>query len=1136
MSEDSAANGRNHDTENNIVHHDDELGLQSAMDDPNATRGMEGDTVEVADSKRFENYELIEEIGRGSFGVVYQARQLQPHRIVALKLLNTRIQDPVASKRFLREAEIIASLEHPFIVRLYDVVEEMGEIFFSMQYVDGGTLADAIETRRNSLEESILLMRTIASTVDYAHSRGVLHRDLKPQNILISSSGEPFVTDFGLARIEGDTNRLSLTGDFLGTPAYVSPEQAGGIRRDISVQSDVFSLGAILYAMLTGRPPFVGPDTLAVLLKIASKEEARNPRELDRQIPQDLASICLKALAKERQHRYRTAAEFEDDLRRFQVGEAVLARPLSVTERGLRYVRQNPLMTAFVATVCVAMLLFFSFLLTFRLNRRLADAYRQAENSRQSEAMQRYRAEESAKAANEAESLANEAKLVAEKANSEKESEIYRNRIAAAQRFMALERYHSAKRELAITDPKRRDWEWDFLFGELNEFTSMKRLGAPIDQLFMSDDGSMIAAHSFYLKESLHLLDRNLNTRRKFETGMARHAAVSPDFSTVAIQTESGIQIFDGDDWQNAIHVNALPGNTRSLVFLGNTPSQLVRIYELPTTNATDSTREQVDILVEQFSGGQSEIDDDTSEIDGPLDSSLTWKPIISIPAFEFVSAYPDSDQSRFIVVGKDARRVILHSIRIGGSASKTGGAIDQTIEIESPRSIRTAKLDRTGKLLSCIMADRSVIIFRIPNGEIVFQCKRDFPVLAIDVDAESEYVLVGKSNGLIEQFAISDSQRVVRNFRGHGRPVLQIHTLPDRSFVSSSHEGSVCHWNPSGPKSTQQAEIRNCEIKSLSGHPTRELVVSCEQIVPTTKIESATPSFRLCIRNGRHELVHSIVPDNANEMEHLQHTIFVSFIGPDDSIRTIDKYGRAVTWKRDGTILSDISLVNDSTDGPPSARILNASCDPMGDRYALCVLVQDSEEERRHELHVGLFEALNATKIYPQELVGEITHAAFASDSDKLATLEMRPGGGVIAGILNLSNGQHTQLFDRPFQSAKALAISADADKLFYADNIGQLFCIRTSDGERLWSHSVHSGSVFDIVLSKSGKRLFSASEDGAFAVWDSNTGGSLLVFQCRGFEPRALVIAADGKAVFGSGDRGNLLSWRTGVDVSGR
>ena len=303
------------------------------------------------------DYELLECVAAGGMGVVYKARQLTLNRIVAVKMiLAGALANPEDIQRFRAESEMAASLQHPGIVPIYEVGVHEGQHYFSMEFIDGQSLADLVRKEPCSAKQSAEYVRTAAETVQFAHEQGTLHRDLKPSNMLLDQFGRLRITDFGLAKRRDAKSDLTHTGQTLGTPAYMPPEQATGNQANVGPRSDVYSLGAVLYELLTGRPPFRAESAIETLKQVESLVPA-SPRLLTPTVPRDLETICLKCLEKEPHRRYESSQQLADDLGRFLRGEPIAARPISHPARLARWCRRNPAVAALTGAAAALLLL-----------------------------------------------------------------------------------------------------------------------------------------------------------------------------------------------------------------------------------------------------------------------------------------------------------------------------------------------------------------------------------------------------------------------------------------------------------------------------------------------------------------------------------------------------------------------------------------------------------------------------------------------------------------------------------------------------------------------------------------------------------------------------------------------------------
>jgi serine/threonine-protein kinase len=315
--------------------------------------------VECAPNGEIElpGYEFVRRIGGGAFGTVFQARQVSLKRFVAIKVLANLHGDTKLLARQQREAEILARLSHPNVVHIYEVIDRGGLLYLVMEYIDGAALDETLAGKPLPPQEAAQLLYKLAETVEAVHAAGILHRDLKPSNVLLSRSGELKISDFSLAKIRANDPSLTVADDLLGTPSYMAPEQAGGSAHRVGPEADVYSLGAILYELLTGRPPFLAATVLDTLALIRNREPVP-PRQLQPKIPRDLQTICLQCLNKAPERRYASASQLADDLQRFLNGQPVLARPPGFVDHCRRFIRDHKWAAVFSGIAAIAVCVF----------------------------------------------------------------------------------------------------------------------------------------------------------------------------------------------------------------------------------------------------------------------------------------------------------------------------------------------------------------------------------------------------------------------------------------------------------------------------------------------------------------------------------------------------------------------------------------------------------------------------------------------------------------------------------------------------------------------------------------------------------------------------------------------------------
>lgn len=537
---------------------------ESSPEDTPTLASSESESVRVGDEVRyFGDYELLEEIARGGMGAVYKARQRNLNRLVALKMIlagEFAGEDEVS--RFKTEAEAAAQLDHPGIVPVFEIGEHNGQHYFSMGYVAGESLAHRLRDGPITSREAAQLLAQICEAVSYAHEKGVVHRDLKPGNVLLDEDGgTPRVTDFGLAKQIGGDSDLTRTGQVLGTPSYMPPEQASGKLGQVGPLADVYALGAMLYAMLTGRPPFQAATSVETLLQ-SLEQDPVSPRALNSKVPVDLETICLKCLSKDPKRRYSSAAGLGEELRRFLRSQPIHARPVGRIERGRRWCTRNPGVASFAAALVVAL-----------VTGTAVSTYFAIES----------KSFASVALANELEARMNESRAEMALADAETErdrtseaNERLEATLARSKYFLAQARWDDGltAEALAFLDEipaNQRHLEWYLARSQyLGGGTTLFGHAKPVTSIEFSPDGDLIASGS--LDSSVKLW--NVKTGRLLKTlrghwNPVNDVSFDQDGQRIASAAGRWIKVWDAD---SANEINTLEGHKGRVVSVDFSP------------------------------------------------------------------------------------------------------------------------------------------------------------------------------------------------------------------------------------------------------------------------------------------------------------------------------------------------------------------------------------------------------------------------------------------------------------------------------------------------------------------------------------------------------------------------------------
>ena len=768
-----------------------------------------GDTI-----RYIGEYEILAEIARGGMGIVFKARQQKLKRIVALKMiLSGKLADVADIERFHREARAAGQLKHPNIVSIHEIGEHEGHHYFTMDYIDGHSLSDEVRDESLPPRRAAELTMKVANAIEFAHQRGTLHRDLKPANILIDGENQPHVTDFGLAKVVGDDktrSELTASGQILGTPSYMPPEQAAGKHSHIGPTSDIYSLGAVLYACLTGRAPFVADSPVDTLLQVVRNEPVY-PRRLNSAIPRDLETICLKCLEKEPHKRYGKAALLADDLDRFLQGRNVTARPVGVVTRSLRWCRRNKSLAAASLVVLVLTL-------TLAIGAPIV-AWRQANMRSAAESL----ASRNQSLADSNLRLANkerDARQQVDAAKSETEQELdrverllYASRINAAYRDYQSANMISAWRHLEQCQPRLRGWEFHFLESMFNSsLYSLPAHSKPVrclefspvsDQLFSSSFGGTLACWDL--------------TRKRKEYDVSPLEA--DDFVEVALNHDGTEALCWGGRMDTSVRVLAAETGIERLKLIGH--EKRVNCAAISPDGkyiATGSSDHTVKIWDAQTGMELKQLSDATTEVFaiefGPSNVlyAATWNAIIAWDLkTEQVKVQVETSPHMFprLAVSSDGKLIATNHAGIVTLRDPRTLHETRTLQAAGNRVFDFA-LSSDDKLLATCDRNNvgSIKIWDVASGQQVGVVRgHDYLVSSVAFNHDGTRIATGGLGDNIKIWQLARS-RTKANWKWHSdQAVSAIAFSPDGKFIASgSRDHTVKIWDAKSGDTISQA------------------------------------------------------------------------------------------------------------------------------------------------------------------------------------------------------------------------------------------------------------------------------------------------------------------------------------------
>jgi WD40 repeat protein/tRNA A-37 threonylcarbamoyl transferase component Bud32 len=1006
--------------------------------------------------RRFGEYEIFGEIARGGMGVVFKARQVNLNRPVALKMiLSAQLASPADVQRFYIEAESAAKLEHPGIVPIYEVGEHHGQHFFSMGLVDGGSLADLLN-RDGPLHprRAAELMQTISDAVQYAHARNIVHRDLKPANVLLDEQGSPKVTDFGLAKNVEQDSGLTATGQVMGTPAYMPPEQASGKIDEVGPLADVYSLGAILFFLLTGRPPFES-SSVVELLQLVVQQEAVSPQHHNPSVDLDLATICLKCLRKEPEKRYASSAELASDLGRYLGGEPILARQMGRLERTVKWVRRNPVVASLAALLLVVLAAGTLTSTIFAL-----DAWEEAGRAD-------VKAEDAKREALAASQARDDAKREARAARrGEYNANMLLTQMAWEQyqigRFVEL--LNGQQPQLGQDDSRGFEWHYwrkqidrghDRLTGHNDEVTSVafSRYGKRL--ISGSRDGT-VRVWNAETRELVRILNKH--------EGSVLCVAISPDGQHVvsgggdhsSSRKFAELKVWDVETGEE---VHKLVGHSQHLLSVAFSPdsNRIVSGSYDRTVKVWNAKTGETIFTLEGHSGGVSSVafsHDGKRIVSGSIGVNRTVK-------------VWDAEKGHEILELVDHTAGLVHSVTFNRDGQQVvSGHSDGVLKVWDLATgkvilnfkghtgvVRSVAFNPSGKHLVSGSKDGTLKVWDAESGEEILAFRgHTGEVSSVAFSPDGRHLVSGSGDKTVRVWDAEQGQSIL-TLQGHSAQVRDVAFSPDNQLViSGSFDGTVKVWNSETGRETRTLEGYAGRVITVAFSPDGKRIVSGseDKMLRVWHVENDREPLTL---EGHKAKVSSVAfGPNGNRL--------VSG-GGDKTVRVWDaESGRETLTLKGHT--DDVKSVAFSPDGQ---RIVSGS----GDKT---VKVWDAENGQ--VIH---------TLIGHMDLVFGV---AYSHDGERIVS----GSGDKTVRVWDAENGQALLTLRGHTERVRSVVFSPDGKRIVSGSGDRTLKVWDAEKGQEVLTLKGHLSGVNSLAFSSDGQRIVSGSTDQTLKVWDARSG----------------------------------------------
>jgi WD40 repeat protein len=1003
--------------------------------------------------RHFGGYELLEEVARGGMGIVYRARQMQINRLVAVKVMAAGVfAAPDFVARFRTEAEAVASLDHPNIVPIYEVGDVEGQPFFSMRFIEGGSLAQRIAYRESPMphREAAGLLAKLSHAVHYAHQRGILHRDIKPGNILLDAEGEPHLTDFGLARLVEKDSTLTRTLAMLGTPSYMSPEQARGEARELTTGVDVYGLGAVFYELLTGQPPFAGGTTIETVRQVLEKDP-RRPSVVRPGLDRDLETICLKCLEKDPGRRYHSAEALAADLERWQRQEPILARPQSGLYVLGKLVRRNKGGTAALGGVLMLLVagLVFGWWqagVQRKLRETAESNERTAREAQARAALQQKKAEAERQRADEQLTRA--------------EWLIYSSKLMMAQTDFETANGALALHYLSECPEKLRGWEWRYLWNRINGRLTLTH-AQRIEAVAFSADGRRIVTGSY--DKTAKVWDATTGVELLTIKGHKGHiscVAFSPDnqrIVTGASMLATGISPGEAKVWDAATgqQIFDLKGHNYSVWSVAFSP---------------DGRRIVTAAGERLYTAGEAKVWD-----------AATGQELLTLPCHEYVDCVAFSPDGQRIVTGDYRSEVKVWDAATGKALLSLKG---------HSQMISSVAFSPDGTRIVSSGWDKTAKVWDTATGREITTFQGHANVVASAAfSPDGTRIVTGSWDKTIKIWDAQTAQEIF-TLKGHNDYVRAVAFSPDgRRVVTGSEDRTARIWDAEGGQEIPTLKGHRANVSSIAFSADGQRVVTGGQDGTVKVWDRAT---------GRE--VHSLhFKSGPREVA----TVWCVAMSPDGRRIVAGGMGKiAKVWDAEtGQQLLELEHTN---------AVLSVAFSPDGTRIVAGVGWWGEPAPRPGEVKIwdAATGQLRLALQHPKPAWG----VAFSPDGQRIVTGSALDGE---VKLWEAATGREIFARKGHRGGIGGVAFSPDGRRIVTGGYDRRAKVWNADTGQELLVLNGHTGHLLCVAFSPDGQRIVTGSEDRTVKVWEAGTGLEVLSFRGCKTKVLSVAFSPDGETL---------------------